>query len=308
VSTTSIVTTLPLQRSHAILASGVEHYAALPAIAATLALVGDHAAGAPSLTITGAAAGPAADLLIQIVRETPPIPPGTPNTREEVIFIRSAVSLGGTNWRVQLDTPLQVDHADGEAVNVLNALAAPAPADVTALTRAAVPGDGVLVVPDNAVFAAGNFVRLVDGTRGEFRRIGATQGIEFDVPMMQTLPVGSYVQHVQCADDGAVTVKRLDAPVGTNTVAVQAGALALTVNNRQGLHIGQVLRVGASADPDVEYVVIRELPDPAGARSARIRTISRPVTRPDAWPVPPYRCGTVARSGRAWPSDIPHRR
>jgi uncharacterized protein len=294
VSTTSIVTTLPLQRSHAILASGVEHYAALPAIAATLALVGDHAAGAPSLTITGAAAGPAADLLIQIVRETPPIPPGTPNTREEVIFIRSAVSLGGTNWRVQLDTPLQVDHADGEAVNVLNALAAPAPADVTALTRAAVPGDGVLVVPDNAVFAAGNFVRLVDGTRGEFRRIGATQGIEFDVPMMQTLPVGSYVQHVQCADDGAVTVKRLDAPVGTNTVAVQAGALALTVNNRQGLHIGQVLRVGASADPDVEYVVIRELPDPAGAAPDAGRIVlERPLARPHGG-VPPASRDIVA--------------
>ena len=265
-STTSIVTTLPLVRAHTTVAGGVEHYAALPGVAAALWLVGDHAAGATSLTITGAA-GVVADRLIQIVRETPPSPPGTPNTREELIFIRSAVSLGGTDWRIELDSPLQLDHVNAEVVRTFNALPAPAPADITALSRPAVPGDGVLVVPNNGVFAAGNFVRLVAGSRGEFRRIGALHSLGFGVPMVQTLPVGSYVQHVQRADNVAIPVpiKTLDPPAGTSTDAVAAGALALSVDDRQGLQIGQVLRVGAPAAPDVEYMVIRDLPDPTGA-------------------------------------------
>src|SRR5215475_4641935 len=216
-STTSIVTTLPLVRAHTTVAGGVEHYAALPGVAAALWLVGDHAAGATSLTITGAAGG-VADRLSPIVR-------------------------------------------------TFNALPAPAPADITALSRPAVPGDGVLVVPNNGVFAAGNFVRLVAGSRGEFRRIGALHSLGFGVPMVQTLPVGSYVQHVQRADNVAIPVpiKTLDPPAGTSTDAVAAGALALSVDDRQGLQIGQVLRVGAPTAPDVEYMVIRDLPDPTGA-------------------------------------------
>ncbi|MCK7495866.1 MAG: hypothetical protein MZW92_36550 [Comamonadaceae bacterium] len=259
VAATSIAATLPLQRSHAVAANGVERYAALPGVALTQALVGDHRAGAGALTVAGAAGAFVADRLLQIQRPT------APATREELIFVRNAVDLGGgTSWRLELETPLQFDHEDGEEVNLLAALAAPAPADVTTLDRPAVPGDGMLVVPNNGVFAVGEFVRVVDGARGEFRRIGDLHAIGFGVPA-PTIPAGTYLQPVTTADDGAVGVKRLDAPVGAATVAVAAGALALSVNDRQGLAIGQLLRVGAATDPDVEYVVIRDLPNPSGA-------------------------------------------
>src|SRR5687768_9568377 len=54
-ATTSIVCGLPLQRSHDVVANNVEHYAALPAIAAARTLAGGHRAGATALAVTGGA-------------------------------------------------------------------------------------------------------------------------------------------------------------------------------------------------------------------------------------------------------------
>lgn len=254
-SFTSVTLALPLQRSHA-LAAVVEVYAgALPAAVATQQLVGDHRAGATALTVTGAAAAFTTDGLLQIQRSTP-----TP-TREELIYIRNAVDLGGTtSWRLELETPLLFDHESGEIANQLGALAPPV---ASSLDRPAVPGDATLAVPNNGAFAVGGHVRIVANSRGEFRRIGNIHALGFGVPA-QAIRAGTYVQPVTTADDGAITLKRLDPPAGAATVAVAAGALVLSVNNRQGLRPGQLLRVGAAGDPDVEYVVIRQLPNPSG--------------------------------------------
>lgn len=249
-ATTSAILNLPLQRSHAIAANNVEHYAALPGVAVTRTLAGDHAAGGTALTLTGGP-GVVADRLMQILR------PGPSVTNEEFLYIRNAVDLGGGNWRVELDGALQLAHTNGEEVRILNALPAPLPADLTQLTREAVGGDATLIVAANGAFTVGQFVRVVEGLRGEFRRIGAVHAASFGVPTTSPVPAGTYVEHVQRADTGGVTTKTLDMPV-------DAGAMVLSVNDRQGLVVGQVLRVGAVNDPDVEYVVIRELPNRAG--------------------------------------------
>jgi hypothetical protein len=251
-ATTSIVASLPLQRSHAVVANNVEHYVALPVVAAPRKLEGAHRAGATTLALTGG--GGVVDGRLLQVRRT-----GPPATNEELIYIRSAVDLGSGNWRVELDTPLQLDHIHGEEANVLSALPAPLLADVTQLTRAAVGGDTTLIVTSNTTFATG-FLRVVEGTRGEFRRIGAIHAVTFGVPVTNAIAGGTYVDRVQRADNMTITVpiKTLDEPVG-------GGVMALPLNNRQGLQIGQVLRVGAANDPDVEYVVIRDLPNPAGS-------------------------------------------
>ncbi|MCK9621354.1 MAG: phage tail sheath subtilisin-like domain-containing protein [Methylobacter sp.] len=251
VSTTSIVTGLPLWRSHQVVANNVENYNTLPTVAVTRTLVGGHNASATSLTITGASGAVVVpDRLIQIGKA------GLSFTNEELIYIRSAVDLGDGNWRVELDTSLQLDHADGEEVRVLNALPSP-PSSVTQLTRDAVGGDTTLVVTANSTFAPKEFVRVVEGTRGEFRRVGAVHAIAFGVSLVYEARGGAYVEHVTRADSGVISVKILDA-------LVNAGAMALLVDNRQGLSIGQVLRVGAPNDPDVEYVVIRDLPNRSG--------------------------------------------
>jgi phage tail sheath protein FI len=252
-SITSIVTTLPLQRAHAIVADNVEHYAALPSVAVTRALDGAHAAGSTMLSITGGP-GVVVDRIAQIVR------PGPPATNEELIYIRNAIDLGGGNWRVELDSPLQSDHSNGDEVRILNALAAPVAADKTALTRSTVSGDNTLIVTSNAVFSAGHFVRIVENLRGEFRRVGNVHVVSVGVPTSFDIRAGSLLEHITRTDNGGITT-----PIKMLDVRVEAGAMALMVDDRQDLQIGQVLRVGAPNDPDVEYVVIRDLPNPAGS-------------------------------------------
>jgi hypothetical protein len=264
-ATISVVVSPPLQRSHAVVPNNVEHYAALPGVNFTRTLVGAHDAGQTTLAVTGGG-GVVVDRLIQIVHA------GPPDTNEELIYIRGAVDLGGGNWRVQLETPLQLDHAHGEQVRILNALGAAAP--ITQLTRSVVTGDTTLVVAANAgMTTASEFVRIVEATRGEFRRIGAIHALGFGVPTGYSVRAGAYVEHVERADDAVITIKTLDGPVEVRT-------MALPVNNRQGLQIGQVLRVGVDNDPDVEYVVVRDLPnrESSGPDPGRI-VLETPIVR-----------------------------
>jgi len=247
-STVSVVTRLPLQRSHPVAANNVEHYAALPAVAVTRTLVGAHAAGATWLSLTGGG-GVVTDRVLQLVR------PGPPITNEELIYLRSVVDLGGGNWRVELDTPLLFNHDDGEEARVLGALPAPAAADIDGLTRVAVPGDSLAVVASNAAFTAGQFVRMVDGARGEVRRIGNIHAVGLGAPLGGPALSGLLLEHVTRADNGAV--RTLDAP----TVP---GAQAFVLDDRTAVVVGDVLRIGAPGDPDVEYAVVREVPNPTG--------------------------------------------
>ena len=276
VSTTSLTAVSPMQRSHAS-GTSVEHYAALPALVAPpFALVGNARAGATALTLSGTATL-AVDQLIQILHGS------APSIDEEIVFIRNVVDLGSNNWHADLETPLQLDHTDGDTVNLLAPLTPPLPADITTLARPAVPGDGTLVVPDDTAFGVASYLRVVEGTRGEFRRVGDVHAIAFGVPATQVISGGTFVQPVTRADDLTITVpiKRLDTPSGAATGAVTAGALSLSVNDRQGLLVGQVLRVGAESDPDVEYVVIRDLPDQTGAAPDAGRILlARPLARP----------------------------
>jgi hypothetical protein len=116
-------------------------------------------------------------------------------------------------------------------------------------------------------------VRVVEGTRGEVRRIGGVHTVDFGVPLTTNVAAGTYVQHVTRADTGGTTVKTLDEPVN-------AGAMTLNVNDRAALAIGAVIRIGVAIDPDVEYAVIRDLPNrvPTGPDPGRI-VLETPLAR-----------------------------
>jgi len=263
-STVSITTGLPLQRSHGTGANGVEHYGALPAVAVALTLVGRHAAGATWLTLTGGA-GVVADRILQLSA-------GALMTNEELIFLRSAVDLGGGSWRVELETPLQFDHADAEDARVLGALPAPGAADLETLARPAVPGDSIVVVGNNGGFAATHFVRFVAGTRGELRRIGDVHAVDLGAPLGTLVAAGVQAAHVTTTDNGAV--RMLDA-------ALPAGAQAFLLDNRQNIVAGSVLRVGAAGDPDVEYAIVQAVPNPTGVGLDPGRVVlASPLGRP----------------------------
>src|SRR5262249_59155837 len=126
----------------------------------------DHRAGATSI-LAGGAAGVVADRMVRISEPTV-------GGREELIYAQAVLNLGGNNWRITLETPLQLDHAGNENVDVFNALPAPVAADVTDLTRASVAGDAITVVTANAVFAAGGLAPGGNGARGGRRPTGAT--------------------------------------------------------------------------------------------------------------------------------------
>ena len=149
------------------------------------------------------------------------------------------------------------------------------------LTQAVTAGDGVVPVNSNTGYVAGQLLRLSDGIRSEVRRIGALNVVTLGVPAAVGLDAGSPLEHVQRADDGAISIKTLDEPVG-------AGSVVLPVSDRQGLVIGQVLRVGADSDPSVEYVIIRDLPNrvPTAPDAGRI-VLDTPLVNAHGGATPP---------------------
>ncbi len=289
-ATTAIVTGLPLQRTHATGANNLAHFTVLPAAPAALTLVGAHAAGATALSVTGGP-GVVVGRLVQVQRAD--------GSNEELIFIRGAVDLGGGNWRVELDTPLQLHHANGEQANVQAALGAPA--DTTNLTRAAVGGDSILQAAASGTFTAMQLVHVTDATGfGEVRRVGSISSLELGAPLTMAVPAGSYVEHVTRADAG--TLKTLDAPV-------TAGAMTFTVTDRTGLVVGNQIRVGAETDPDVEYATIVGLPNraAAGPDPGRI-VIDSPLARAHGGVAPATRAIVQQQTitGNAPAAPVPH--
>src|SRR5262249_45013367 len=84
---------------------------------------------------------------------------------------------------------------------------------------------------------------------------GTVHAVVLGAPLGANAPAGSLVEHVTRADNGAI--RTLDAP----TVA---GAQAFVLDDRTAIVVGDVLRIGAAGDPDVEYAVVREVPNPSG--------------------------------------------
>jgi hypothetical protein len=262
-SGSAVLARVPFQFSHAPGPNMVELYAGLPAL--TLQLQGAHPAGSRAITVNGAAS--AGDLM-QINDVT------TAPGNEELVYAESVATLSSGDTLVTLAAPLQFAHDDAEPVGASAALGAPVSTED--LTQATAAGDAVVLLDTNAGYAAGSLLRIVDGARSEVRRIGELRTVEIGAPFPVDLASGRFVAHVTRGDDLTLTVpiKTLDAPVA-------AGAVVLPVNDREQLAAGQVLRVGADNDPDVEYVVIRDLPNRVvpGPDPGRI-VLETPLARP----------------------------
>ena len=257
----------------------VDHHAALPALHVARKLAGRHLAGSLSLELTGAAATSSDDHLLHLAVTGPPL------TNEELIYIRKESNLGGTSWRVDLETPLQFDHEDAEDARILDPLAV---VSTTTLDRATVSGDSILVAVSAAAFGtAGHLVRIVEGTRGEVRRVGQVRNLTLGTPIARLVPAGASVQRATTADSAAVLAD--GGTVRTLTEQTTVGALAFAVDDRQGLLPGELLRVGAASDPNVDYVVIRDLPGrlPKGVVDPGRIVVATPLMRPHGGATPP---------------------
>jgi phage tail sheath protein FI len=170
---------------------------------------------------------------------------------------------------VALRTPVLLAHngGGGATVDILTSTlpALPLPvatpptvgADRTVLavpgTRAAA-GSSVLFLGTPAKFVAGDFILLSDATHAEIRRIGQLGSMTLAAPAYASYPAGTTVESVSMSDDAGIN-KTLGADAS-------AGDMVLELTDRDGLQEGDVIRVGLAADPQCEFVVIKQIPNP----------------------------------------------
>ncbi len=93
----------------------------------------------------------------------------------------------------------------------------------------------------------------------EARRIGLLSMLTLATGVYAASPAGSIVERVDLGDDGAVTVKTL-------TACARAGTAVIALDNRVGLEVNGILRIGAA--PDDEYLTIAALPNPSPGNAA----------------------------------------
>ena len=252
-----VAPTLPLQLSHGT-TTNAEHYAA-----AALGAAVSYAFGAPleaGAMVAILAAPPGPPLPSPVVGQLLQINTSATAPNEELIYVADVGSAAATGpWVVTLSTPVQTDHASTEMVNAYGAPAGAAGVNVQALSNPIQAGTQIALIANNGAFTANDFVVFRDtaATRTEARRIGQLGRIQFAVGAYTDYGSGWRYEHLT-RTDSALAVITLDA-------AVAAGAVSIAVNNRNGLNIGDTIRIGNSTDASVEYVVIRDLPNQTGS-------------------------------------------
>ncbi len=258
-ATNFVAPTLPLQLSHGT-TTNAEHYTA----ATVGAAVGSYVLAAPlevGATTATLSAPPGPPQPVPTVGQLLRVNDSATATNEELIYLADVGSAVATGpWVVTLSTPVQLEHVITETVSTYNAPVGAAGADVQALSNPVPAGvQAVLIVANGNFTTANDFVVFRDPTaaRTEARRIGQLGRIQFAVGAYTDYGAGWRYEHLTTADS-ALAVITLDA-------AVAAGAVSLAVNNRNGLAIGNTIRIGNPTDAGVEYVVIRDLPNQSGS-------------------------------------------
>ena len=213
------------------------------------------AVGATSIVVTVAAAGDIAQNdLLEI---------GT-QLGGEHRFVAGVTPVDATHLRVGLDSPLAIAYAIGAPVTKLN----PTPGGVNevnnnTLAIAAGAGDGVafLTPPRNDFVQRDQLIifERANTAAREARRIGGLHLLRLSVGATGAYAAATVVHGVTLADDGATTAKGL-------TAAVIAGATVIALDNRVGLAVGDVLRIGVA--PNQEYATIAALPNPSPGGAA----------------------------------------
>jgi len=178
----------------------------------------------------------------------------------ELRFVHSVQALDAVpHLRLTLDGPLMLNYAASAPVNKLD----PAPGGTdhinnNTLDAAARVGDSVvLLTPPRTDFTDRGQLIVFDvannATR-QARRIGNLHRLPLSVGAYRSYPAPAIVEGVTVADNDTVASRALDADVS-------AGANIIHLNNRVGLVVGDLLRVGAS--PDQEFVTVTALPNPS---------------------------------------------
>ena len=246
---------LPLQLAHA---SGVavKHVvrAADAAFAGggAFALVAATTPGATQITVSTANAGDLATLVGLVPGATFLIEIGTLPTAEYVL-VTAASALSATQALVTLATPLQRAHGLPTTVSALSRAAA---AGLETLALAARGGDSLVFVASPAGYVQPELA-IIDqgaGVNEEVRRIGELDFLSIDPSPYEAYSAGSFVERVTMADSDASGPRAL-------TAAAADGAVVISLDKRQGLVVGDVIRINAGAGV-AEFLTIRDIPEP----------------------------------------------
>lgn len=231
----------PLTRAHDTTANTLAIHAPA-AIAGPFALVADASAGTPVLIISGPV--PAPTFLLKI----------SADGLTDIAAVRTApVNLGGGQFRVELNEPLSRSYSAASAVVELFPTAAAA----HTLEVPAAPGDAVVYTTVNVVWAANTIVEFDPGTPNhDVRLMGELREVTLVQPLPHDTPAGTALAHVSLSDDAGITAKAL-------TGQADPGTRVLSLNNRVGLSVGQVVRIGAG--PNEEFGTIIAIPGDRGA-------------------------------------------
>jgi phage tail sheath protein FI len=236
----------------------------LPATAATFKLQADVAIGSTTL-ILDSAAGIVANTVLRLYT-------GAAGNDEEFAFATGPgvqLTASPATYQVTLAAPTQIFHPMGTGPNTIDSLGTLGAAVQTTSTAAPgstvaggtmAPGSAVLFLVSTAGFVANDLAQVTDGTHSELRRIGTLQNVSFDPPSYVALSPEMLIQGVTLNDFTAAT------PPGANadkslTSDLAAGSVVLVLNDRSGLAVGNVLRIGFTSDPTREYIQIAQLPN-----------------------------------------------
>ena len=272
----------PLSRAHAgaVTVHQINRVAmAFPSTATALALADDAHASDNAVVVSGdagrrrhAGCRPAARI-------------GDPFFNEHR-FIRTAVIDPADNTRVQGHARRSTRPGTcgrgqygkrGLDIDLTNAAV---PVDDDTLSASALANDRVVYVTDrNNNFDDRATLIILDinssATR-EARRIGALSMLTLTTGLYAATPAGSLVERIDLGDDAAVIAKTL-------TAAARAGTAVIALDNRVGLEVKRILRIGAA--PDDEYLTIAALPNRSpgnAAPDAGTVVLSHPLNRDHA--------------------------
>lgn len=263
-------------RSHAAAGAISEHVGVAPAgTAGAKALVAAVPAGATELIVSSPV-----DLVAASIAAAPN---GLPWLAQMVVGgttdipVVTAVQAVGPDFRLTLNQPIQQAYGAGQNVDLFRSQATGA----RVLETDATPGDMMIFATTNGAGAA--IVELDRGlpTHEAFLR-GALGTISFAQALPFAIASGARIEQVTLADAPAPVTDKL-----TTAIAAR-GTQTLSLANREGLAVGQVVRIGVAALE--EYATIVSIPGERGpAPDAGTITLSQPVSRD-------YAVGTVVRA------------
>jgi len=261
-ATTHVPLNRPLARAHAVTANALSIHA--PAAIA----------GGPFTLNAAAQAGDAAVVVNAGVnlaaQATPFLLQASAGGLSEIVAVLTApVNVGANLFRIALNEPLAQAYPAAAPVTLITSAAG-----ANTLALPAAPGDAMVFADANIAFA--NLVVELDRNtpNHEVRIMGELRTVSLVQPLPAAAPAGSRLSHVTLADVPAISAKALTAAVGV-------GGRVLSLDNRVGLTVGQVVRVGAGVDE--EFATIVAIPGDAGAPpDAGAVTLAYGLSRPHA--------------------------